>query len=58
MLDIFLCGITVLIELVMIILFTLLIQFIFYRVFNINLFRSGTKLLQKVDRYLNKKLYL
>ena len=52
-LDIVACGLVVLTELVGAILIAMLTQFIFYRVFKINLYRSIDRGLNKLDRYLS-----
>lgn len=54
LLDILLCGGVVIGELFAAIVGMLLIQLIFYRVFNINLYKSIINELNKLDQYLDK----
>lgn len=54
LLDILLCGGTLILEIVGAIVAMLLIQLIFYRVFNINLYKSINKGLDKLDKYLSR----
>ncbi len=51
-LDVALCGMMLLAEIFGSIISMLLIQFIFYRVFNINLYKSFWKFLNKMDKKL------
>lgn len=50
LLDIYLCGMVVLGRLVQAIVIALLTQYIFYKVFKINLYKSLCKLSRKLDR--------
>lgn len=53
-LDVALCGLTLLAELFGAIGMMLLVQLIFYRVFNVNLYKSFWKFLNKMDKKLTK----
>lgn len=53
-LDVALCGLTLMLELFGAIGMMLLVQLIFYRVFNINLYKSFLKLLYKMDKKLTQ----
>lgn len=50
LLDIFLCSLVVITKVVQAIGIALLVQFIFYKVFKINLYKSLCKLSRKLDR--------
>lgn len=54
LLDILLCGGTLILEIVGAIIAMLLIQLICYQVFGINLYKSIINELNKLDQYLNK----
>lgn len=54
LLDILLCSGVLIGEIFGAIVAMLLIQLIFYRVFNINLYKSINKGLDKLDKYLSK----
>lgn len=53
-LDVALCGLTLMLELFGAIGMMLLVQFISYRVFKINLYKSFEKFLDKMDKRLTK----
>jgi len=53
-LDVALCGLTLMLELFGAIGMMLLVQLIFYRVFNINLYKSFLKFLYKMDKKLTQ----
>lgn len=53
-LDVALCTLTLLAELFGSIILMLLVQLIFYRVFNINLYKSFLKFLYKMDKKLTQ----
>lgn len=53
LLDVIACGLVVFAELVGVILLGLLIQFIFYRFFKINLFKTIIKALDRLDKKLS-----
>ena len=52
--DIFLCGLTVMIELATIFASMMLIQLISYQCFGINLYQKLNKELNRLDKYLTK----
>ena len=54
LLDVLLCGGTLILEIVGAIIAMLLIQLICYQVFGINLYKSIINELNKLDQYLNK----
>lgn len=54
LLDIFLCSLVVIAKVVQAIGIALLVQFIFYKVFKINLYKSLCKLSRKLDRRINE----
>lgn len=54
LLDVYLCGLVVLAKAVQAIGIALLVQFIFYKVFKINLYKSFWKLSDKLDRRINE----
>lgn len=53
-LDVMLCGMVVLGRLVQAIVIALLTQYIFYKVFKINLYKNLCKLSRKLDRKVNE----
>ena len=55
-LDIIACGLVVAGELIGALLLMLTIQFIFYKVFNVNIYKSIFRGLDKLDKYLTTKL--
>lgn len=54
LLDIYLCGITVLIELIAVMSLALLIQFIVYKITGISLYTKICKALDKLDKKINQ----
>lgn len=54
LLDIYLCGMVVITELIGAILIGILTQYIFYKVFKINLYKSLCILSRKLDRKVNE----
>lgn len=56
--EIILCGGIVATELIIMIVAALMIQFIMYKLFNINLFKLIIKMSRRLERYLNTKLYV
>ena len=54
LLDVYLCGLVVLAELIGAIAIAILTQYIFYKVFKINLYKSFWKLSDKLDRRINE----
>lgn len=58
LLECFVCGGVVAVELSIIIIGFFAIQFVMYRVFNINLFKAAINFSRKLDKYLSKKLYV
>lgn len=56
--EMILCGGIVVVELIIMVVAALTIQFIMYRLFNINLFKLATKMSRRLERYLNTKLYI
>lgn len=54
LLDVYLCGLVVLAELIGAIAIAILFQFIFYKVFKINLYKSLCILSRKLDRKVNE----
>lgn len=54
LLDVYLCGLVVLAELIGAMAIALVIQGIFYKVFKINLYKSLCKLSKKLDRKVTK----
>lgn len=54
--DLFLCSMVVVAELVVTIILAIAIEVIFYKVFKINLYQEIWKVLNKLDRKLNKIL--
>ena len=53
-LDVYLCGMVVIAELIGAIAIGILTQYIFYKVFKINLYKNLCKLSRKLDRKVNK----
>lgn len=53
-LDVILCSLVVIAKVVQAIGIALLVQFIFYKVFKINLYKSLCKLSRKLDRRINE----
>ena len=53
-LDVMLCSLVVIAKVVQAIGIALLVQFIFYKVFKINLYKSLCKLSRKLDKRINK----
>ena len=53
-LDVMLCSLVVIAKVVQAIGIALLVQFIFYKVFKINLYKSFWKLSDKLDKRINK----
>ena len=53
-LDVLLCGLITIGELIGVIILAMAIQLIFYRVFKINLYKSFWKLSDKLDKRINK----
>ena len=49
-LDVILCSLVVITKVIEVIGIALLVQFIFYRVFKINLYKNTCKFLDKIDR--------
>ena len=54
LLDIFLCSLVVITKVVQAIGIALLVQFIFYKVFKINLYKSFWKFLDRLDKRINE----
>lgn len=54
LLDVYLCGLVVLAELIGAIAIGILTQYIFYKVFKINLYKSLCILSRKLDRKVNE----
>ena len=54
LLDVYLCGMVVITELIGAILIGILTQYIFYKVFKINLYKSLCILSRKLDRKVNE----
>ena len=54
LLDVYLCGLVVLAELIGAIAIAILFQFIFYKVFKINLYKSFCKFLDRLDKRINE----
>lgn len=54
LLDIYLCGMVVIAELIGVMLIGILTQYIFYKVFKINLYKNLCKLSRKLDRKVNE----
>ena len=54
LLDVYLCGLVVLAELIGAIAIAILFQFIFYKVFKINLYKELDKLSKRLDRKVNE----
>ncbi len=50
LLDVYLCGLVVLAELIGAMAIAILFQYVFYKVFKINLYKSLCKLSRKLDR--------
>lgn len=50
LLDVYLCGLVVLAELIGVIAIAILTQYIFYKVFKINLYKNLCKLSRKLDK--------
>ena len=50
LLDVYLCGMVVIAEVIGAIAIALLVQFIFYKVFKINLYKNLCKLSRKLDK--------
>lgn len=50
LLDIYLCGMVVIVEVIGAIAIAILFQFIFYKVFKINLYKNLCKLSRKLDK--------
>ncbi len=53
-LDVYLCGMVVIAELIGAIAIGILTQYIFYKVFKINLYKNLCKLSRKLDRKVNE----
>lgn len=53
-LDVVLCSLVIITEVIKIIGIALLLQFIFYKVFKINLYKSFWKFSDKLDKKINK----
>ena len=53
-LDVMLCSLVVITKVVQAIGIALLVQFIFYKVFNINLYKSFCKFLDRLDKRINE----
>lgn len=56
LIDVFLCSMVVVAELIVTIILAIAIEVIFYKVFKINLYQEIWKVLNKLDRKLNKIL--
>lgn len=56
LIDVFLCSMVVVAELIVTIILAIAIEVIFYKVFKINLYQEIWKALNKLDRKLNKIL--
>ena len=54
LLDVYLCGLVVIAKVVQAIGIALLVQFIFYKVFKINLYKRFWKLSDKLDKKINE----
>ena len=54
LLDVYLCGLVVITKVVQDIGIALLVQFIFYKVFKINLYKELDKLSKRLDRKVNE----
>lgn len=54
LLDVYLCGLVVIAKVVQAIGIVLLVQFIFYKVFKINLYKRFWKLSDKLDKKINE----
>lgn len=54
LLDVYLCGLVVLAELIGAIAIGILTQYIFYKVFKINLYKNLCKLSRKLDKKVTK----
>ena len=53
-LDVILCSLVVIAKVVQAIVIALLVQFIFYKVFKINLYKSFWKFLDRLDKRINE----
>lgn len=53
-LDVMLCSLVVITKVVQVIGIALLVQFIFYKVFKINLYKSFWKFLDRLDKRINE----
>lgn len=56
LIDVFLCGMVVVAELVVTIIFAIAVEVIVYKIFKINLYQEIWKSLNKLDRKLNRIL--
>lgn len=54
LLDVYLCGLVVLAELIGAIAIGILLQYIFYKVFKINLYKSFWKFSDRLDKRINE----
>lgn len=54
LLDVYLCGLVVITKVVQAIGIALLVQFIFYKVFKINLYKSFWKFSDRLDKRINE----
>lgn len=54
LLDVYLCGLVVLAELIGAMAIAILFQYVFYKVFKINLYKSFWKLSDKLDKRINE----
>lgn len=54
LLDIYLCGMVVIVELIGAMAIAILFQYVFYKVFKINLYKNLCKLSRKLDRKIIK----
>ena len=54
LLDVYLCGLVVLAELTGAMAIAILFQYVFYKVFKINLYKNLCKLSRKLDRKVNE----
>lgn len=53
-LDVLLCGLVTLVELIGVILLAVLTQIIFYKIFRINLYKKIIKGLNKLEKYIEE----
>ena len=54
LLDIYLCGLVVLVELIGAMAIAILFQYMFYKVFKINLYKNLCKLSRKLDKKIDE----